>query len=240
MLSLIEAWKYDESDKILHYLPLHHVHGLINKLLCMLYVGGTVEFVKSSNPVYLWKKLASFSPFQREETEPLTMFMAVPTIYARLLEVARTCRSHATVMTDDKTLSLDELNQALLTIESMRLMVSGSAALPAPVMKSWYDLTGKLLLERYGMTEIGMALSNPLNVVEAQHIRKEDVGKISTVGMPLPYVQVRLVNDSNEEVIGCNEAGELRVKVRMSSSVSIVRRNSSESSIRVRVFSKSI
>lgn len=43
-----------------------------------------------------------------------------------------------------------------------RLMVSGSAALPQPILERWADITGHVLLERYGMTEIGMALSNPL------------------------------------------------------------------------------
>ena len=43
-----------------------------------------------------------------------------------------------------------------------RLMVSGSAALPLPVLEKWKGITGHTLLERYGMTEIGMALSNPL------------------------------------------------------------------------------
>jgi len=46
-----------------------------------------------------------------------------------------------------------------------RLMVSGSAALPVPVLKKWKAITGHTLLERYGMTEIGMALSNPLRGV---------------------------------------------------------------------------
>jgi len=44
-----------------------------------------------------------------------------------------------------------------------RLFVSGSAALPAPIMQRWQEITGHTLLERYGMTEMGMALTNPLN-----------------------------------------------------------------------------
>lgn len=44
-----------------------------------------------------------------------------------------------------------------------RLMVSGSAALPVPMLERWQRITGHTLLERYGMTEIGMALSNPLH-----------------------------------------------------------------------------
>lgn len=42
-----------------------------------------------------------------------------------------------------------------------RLFVSGSAALPVPVLNKWREISGHTLLERYGMTEIGMALTNP-------------------------------------------------------------------------------
>lgn len=51
----------------------------------------------------------------------------------------------------------------IYTILPHRLMVSGSAALPQPIMKKWKDITGHTLLERYGMTEMGMALTNPLH-----------------------------------------------------------------------------
>lgn len=55
---LVESWKYTSDDKILHYLPLYHVHGLVNKLLCVLSVGGTVEFTGSAAAPVLWKRLA--------------------------------------------------------------------------------------------------------------------------------------------------------------------------------------
>ena len=45
---------------------------------------------------------------------------------------------------------------------ALRLMVSGSAALPVQTLVRWREITGHTLLERYGMTELGMALSNPL------------------------------------------------------------------------------
>lgn len=41
-------------------------------------------------------------------------------------------------------------------------MVSGSAPLPVPIFDRWEEITGHRLLERYGMTETGMVLSNPL------------------------------------------------------------------------------
>ena len=70
-------------------------------------------------------------------------------------------------------------------------MVSGSAALPQPIFDEWKQVTGHTLLERYGMTEIGMALTNPL-----QGLRKPGF-----VGHPFPSVEARIVEPSSEQVI---------------------------------------
>jgi malonyl-CoA/methylmalonyl-CoA synthetase len=69
-------------------------------------------------------------------------------------------------------------------------MVSGSAALPVSTLERWREITGHTLLERYGMTEIGMALSNSY--------RGDRIP--GSVGGPLPGVDVRLVNDRAEQV----------------------------------------
>lgn len=61
-------------------------------------------------------------------------------------------------------------------------MVSGSAALPASVAERWADLSGQRLLERYGMTEFAMAISNPV----------DGERKLNAVGMALPGFEVRL------------------------------------------------
>lgn len=158
--SLVESWRYTSHDQILHYLPLYHVHGLVNKLLCVLYSGGTVEFTGTAAAPALWKRLAleeqRYQAYQRDPTtnagyKPLTLFMAVPTIYARMLEAA----------TELKASDPTSLSKAVSALKRMRLMVCGSAALPDTVLVNWQKLTGYKLLERYGMTEIGMALSNP-------------------------------------------------------------------------------
>ena len=65
-----------------------------------------------------------------------------------------------------------------------RLMMSGSAALPRRTLERWREITGHTLLERYGMTELGMALSNPLHGER----------RPGFVGAPLPGVDVRLVD----------------------------------------------
>jgi malonyl-CoA/methylmalonyl-CoA synthetase len=80
-------------------------------------------------------------------------------------------------------------------------MVSGSAALPVSTLERWRAITGDVLLERYGMTEIGMALSNPL--------RGDRVA--GTVGTPLPGVEVRLVGEDGA-VVGEGQQGEIEVR----------------------------
>lgn len=81
-------------------------------------------------------------------------------------------------------------------------MVSGSAALPASVHEKWTSLTGQALLERYGMTEIGMALSNPYHGAR----------KSGMVGIPLPGVDVRLKSEAGSIVDQEWEHGEIQVR----------------------------
>jgi malonyl-CoA/methylmalonyl-CoA synthetase len=80
-------------------------------------------------------------------------------------------------------------------------MVSGSAALPVSTLERWKEISGHTLLERYGMTEIGMALSNPL--------RGERVP--GSVGKPLPRVEVQLVGE-NGELVAPGTPGEIEVR----------------------------
>ena len=159
--SLVRAWEWTAEDAILHVLPLHHVHGVVNALLCCLQAGAHCHFLDSRfDARRVWAAFDSL---------PLTLFMAVPTVYSRLIAAFDAA-------------SQDEQRRWRRACSKLRLMVSGSAALPAPVLRRWQSITGHVLLERYGMTEIGMALSNPLHGV-----RKE-----GSVGAPLPGVQVRI------------------------------------------------
>ena len=131
--ALVTAWEWSADDRILHVLPLHHIHGIINVLLCAMRVGAVCEFSHPFDPQTVWRKLASGE---------LTLFMAVPTIYAKLIAAFE---------------AADPATQAAWSAGSrgMRLHVSGSAALPVPVLEQWESITGHRLLERYGMTEIG-------------------------------------------------------------------------------------
>ena len=188
--SLLEAWKWERDDRILHVLPLHHTHGIVNALCCPLYAGATVEFGGGSggfDPATTWERLASGD---------ISVFMAVPTIYAKLLR--------AWDAADGST-----RRRWSRGARGLRLMVSGSAALPVPVFKRWEEITGHRLLERYGMTEIGMGLSNPY----------EGERRPGTVGQPLPGVDLRLVRPATERVLAegmeafaPGESGEIRIR----------------------------
>jgi malonyl-CoA/methylmalonyl-CoA synthetase len=161
--SLVDAWEWSANDRILLCLPLHHVHGIINVVGCALWSGATCEMLPRFDAIAVWDRIAGGE---------LTLFMAVPTVYTKLTAawVAASPARRA------------ELNQAC---SRLRLMVSGSAALPVSTLQRWQDISGHTLLERYGMTEIGMALSNPLR---GQRVP-------GSVGTPLPGVELRLVDE---------------------------------------------
>ena len=178
IMSLVHAWGWSRDDRILHVLPLHHIHGIVNVLLCSLWSGATCEMMSGFDPKKVWEII---------ERGGLTLFMAVPTIYSKLIAAWE-------AYDDSKRRQLTRM------CSQLRLMVSGSAALPVPTLEKWETISGHRLLERYGMTEIGMALSNPLN--------GERVA--GTVGTPLPGIEVRLVEEDGNLVAG-SEPGEVEV-----------------------------
>ena len=166
MASLIKAWEWTREDRALSVLPLHHVHGLINVVGCALAAGASCEILPQFETEPAWERLASGD---------VTVFSAVPTIYHRLIA------------------SWDAAPARMQRARSegagrVRLMMSGSAALPRKTLDRWREITGHVLLERYGMTELGMVLSNPLHGER----------RPGFVGTPLPGVDVRLVDDELE------------------------------------------
>ncbi len=185
--SLLEAWAYSKNDVLLHVLPLHHIHGTVNALLTPLFAGSRVEFQFPFNATAVWERLAApFLPNPDPKKKPITFLTAVPTIYTRLLS------SHSSLSAEQQA----AVGKAL-SPSNLRVNISGSAALPTPVKSAWTQLTGgNVLLERYGMTEVGMALSCGLNFTDRVD---------GAVGWPLPSVEVRLVDTETGEVM---EAGQ--------------------------------
>jgi malonyl-CoA/methylmalonyl-CoA synthetase len=178
--TLIKAWQWTHADHILCVLPLHHVHGIVNVVCCSLWAGACCEFLPGS-----FSAESIFGIFLRQQ---VNVFMAVPTIYYKLISSWE---------------KADEIEQQKISeqLKKFRLMVSGSAALPVSIMEKWHTISNHWLLERYGMTEIGMAISNPY----------ERLRKPGHIGFPLPGVQVRLC-DEHDQVINSNEPGEIQVK----------------------------
>jgi len=177
--SLVEAWEWSADDRIVLCLPLHHVHGIVNVVCCALWSGASCQMLPRFDAGAVWERLGGSN---------LTLFMAVPTIYVKLIAAWEAAPpEHRAALRE--------------ACAGLRLMVSGSAALPVSTLERWREISGHTLLERYGMTEIGMALSNPL--------RGERVP--GSVGTPLPGVEVRLVDEKGEPVPP-GTAGEIEVR----------------------------
>ncbi|NBV24701.1 MAG: long-chain fatty acid--CoA ligase [Proteobacteria bacterium] len=178
--SLVTAWEWTAADRIPLFLPMHHIHGIININCCALWSGATIE---------PFAKFDAATIFDRVRADAYTVFMAVPTIYVKLIQALEAAAP---------------ADRAAIVggFARMRLMVSGSAALPASVHEQWTALTGQKLLERYGMTEIGMALSNPFHGER----------RPGAVGLALPGVEVRLKAETGAIVTTEEEPGEIQVR----------------------------
>lgn len=176
---LLNAWEWKSHDKILHVLPLHHVHGLINALLCPLYANATIVF-KNFQSIHFFNQIATYN---------ISVFMAVPTIYKKISDAYQ-------------LLSPDQKLAARKILQDLRLFVSGSAALSDTIFDFWQNEFQIQILERYGMTEIGMALSNPLHGNRLK----------GYVGIPLPGVHAILINESEQIIEDDDIPGELYVK----------------------------
>ncbi len=151
--NLLAAWQITSADRLLLALPLFHIHALGNGLHCWLASGCSMRLLERFDHRTAAEEMLDYKP---------TLFFGVPTMYVRLLETPP--------------------HEARLIGSHMRLFVSGSAPLPAQVFQRFQELFGHDILERYGMTETFMNLSNPC------------VGerRPGTVGFPLPGVSARI------------------------------------------------
>ena len=130
--ALHDAWGWTPDDVLLHVLPIFHVHGLFVALHGALHAGATTRLMREFDATRTLQMLADGE---------CTVFMAVPTIHQRLLDVPGASR---------------------FDLSHVRLITSGSDRLPDEVFTGFQKTFGYTLLERYGMTETGMNCSNPL------------------------------------------------------------------------------
>ncbi|XP_068193141.1 malonate--CoA ligase ACSF3, mitochondrial isoform X2 [Antennarius striatus] len=166
---LVSEWAWHSRDVILHAVPLNHLYGIVNKLLCPLSVGATCVMLPDFQPQQVWETLLGSKP------PMVTVFMAMPTVYSELIRYYDQHYTENFVKEFIKVLYKDRI----------RLTVSGSDALPLAVLERWKKITGRNLLECYGLTEIGVALSSPL---KGPHLP-------GAIGLPLPNVEVQIIRD---------------------------------------------
>ncbi len=171
-INLLTAWQITSADRFLLALPLFHVHALGNGLHCWLVSGCRMRLLERFEHQ---KALAEFLDFRP------TLFFGVPTVYVRLLDFP--------------------IEEAREIGARMRLFVSGSAPLSAQTFEEFRALFGHAILERYGMSESIMNISNP-------YIGERRPG---SVGLPLPGVSVRLLHAEGKPVAD-GEIGEVYLK----------------------------
>jgi malonyl-CoA/methylmalonyl-CoA synthetase len=171
-INLNACWKITEDDRFLLALPLFHVHALANGVHCWLMSGCTMKLLPRFEHGKAAEEFLSFKP---------TLFFGVPTIYIRLLDqpadIAKQIGANAS------------------------LFVCGSAPLPAHIMEEFASKFGHVILERYGMTETLMNISNP-------YIGERRPGSI---GFPLPGISAKIVLPDGSDA-GFNEEGEVHIK----------------------------
>ncbi|WP_054056064.1 acyl-CoA synthetase [Alloactinosynnema sp. L-07] len=171
--ALADAWEWTAADVVVHALPLFHVHGLILGVLGPLRRGGAVWHLGRFDTAALADALTSGA----------TMMFGVPTMYHRL---AADC----------------EADPALAAaVGRARLLVSGSAALPATDHARITRATGQAVVERYGMTETLMNCG----------VRASADRRPGTVGPPIDGVEVRLVDEAGA-LVADGEIGEIEVR----------------------------
>ncbi|VEN53504.1 unnamed protein product [Callosobruchus maculatus] len=160
MQVISDMWKFSSSDVVLNILPLNHIYGIAYALLTPLYIGAATVMLPNFSSATIWQY------FLGRKKEKITVFMGTPAIYAKLVD------KYEKTYTKYKDKVRDYVKS------HVRLMVSGSAPLPVSLHRKWYHITGHKILVRYGMTEIGMAMTN-----EYTCFREADYVGIPPVGM---------------------------------------------------------
>ena len=171
-LNLVICWQIKEQDRFLLSLPLFHVHALGNGIHAWLMSGCFMKLLVRFEHQKAADEFLSFKP---------TLFFGVPTVYIRLLD--------------------QPIETAKLIGASARLFVCGSAPLPAQVLEAFQEKYGHVILERYGMTETLMNISNP-------YYGERRPG---TIGFPLPGISAKMVKPDGT-MAQVDEEGEVYVK----------------------------
>jgi malonyl-CoA/methylmalonyl-CoA synthetase len=170
--SICEAWRWTADDHLLLTLPLFHTHGLMVGAHGTFFSGASAELRRKFDAAAVYDALLERS---------FTMFFGVPTMYTRLLREAEAREERPS---------------------PLRLYVAGSAALSSQAFERFEELFEERILERYGMTETGMNLTNPY----------DGERRPGTVGGPFPGQEARVVGVESREPLPAGEVGEIEVR----------------------------
>ena len=170
--SVTEAWQWTADDHLLHMLPLFHTHGLMVGIHGTLLRGASCE---------LHRHFSARIALDRLRSGGFSLFFGVPTMYTRFIAEALSC--------------------AAMPLP-LRLCVSGSAPLSPATFAEFERLFGQRIVERYGMTETIMNLTNPV----------DGERRPGTVGGPFPCQEARIVDLKTRRPLGPDEIGEIEVR----------------------------
>ena len=174
--NIINIWEISNTDVLCHALPLFHVHGLCFALHTSLLAGAHVLMLDQFSPARVIDTLS-----KQDGPRVCTIFMAVPAMYAKLME---------------------HIGDRKFDFPHMRLWTSGSAPLLAQDFERIHKLFGKEPVEREGMSETGMNFSNPLRGRR----------KPGSIGIPLPGLEVRIVEPATGADVKPGQTGEIWLK----------------------------
>jgi malonyl-CoA/methylmalonyl-CoA synthetase len=174
--NIINIWEISNTDVLCHALPLFHVHGLCFALHTSLLAGAHVLMLDQFSPARVIETLR-----KQDGPDVCTVFMAVPAMYAKLME---------------------HIGDKKFDFSHMRLWTSGSAPLRAQDFARIHKLFGKEPVEREGMSETGMNFSNPLRGKR----------KPGSIGIPLPALEVRIVDPGTGIDVQLGQTGEIWLK----------------------------
>jgi malonyl-CoA/methylmalonyl-CoA synthetase len=175
-INIVHIWEITDSDVLCHALPLFHVHGLCFALHTALIAGAHVILLDQFIPERVIDTLKT-----NEGEYACTVFMAVPSMYGKLMEY---------------------VGERKLDFGHMRLWTSGSAPLLPKDFKKIRNVFGKEPVEREGMSETGMNFSNPVRGPR----------KPGSIGIPLPGLEVRIVNPETFQDVEPGDTGEIWLK----------------------------
>lgn len=178
---MVESYKWTSNDFCLNPLPLNHYSGLVYGLLTPFFMGASVNVIPKFNAEIVWRKLLELDPTNIESK--INVLIAVPTIYSQLVQIYwNHLRKEFPASTIQKTLN-----------SKMRIIASGSAPLSVKTFDQWSELTNFPILERYGMTEIGMSLSTSY---------EETAKRIGgTIGRPCGSNRCRVYDSASDKVL---------------------------------------